>query len=685
MPLAVCFHAENLKPDWRAFGSARRAVLAVKSDGGDVADGKSDRELGMGRRITRRDFLNGVSVAIGAAAFPSKLLWLDTLGITQSPVTPQTSADYYPPILTGMRGTTDAAMEAGHALRDGKTWANAAPDPDRYDLIVVGGGISGLSAAYFYRKIAGPRARVLILENLDDFGGHARRNEYHPPKRMLLSYGGTQSIDSPKRWSKQAQRLLQDLAVDVQRFEKYFNRALDSDPSESNSVFFDKETFGEDVLITGRGRLSWHEFFGKAPLSAQAKQDLTRLLTEKVDYLPHLSTWQKKVLLAKTSYKDYLLKYVKLHSDALPYLQKQTYGLYGVGIDVVPAADVAGLGYPGFSGMDLSGPPGPGLGAEVTQRDDDAPYIYHFPDGNASIARLLVRSLIPGSASGSTMEDIVTAKMNYAALDDPKSHVRLRLNSTVVKAANVGDPQNAKEVEVSYVRGDQAHKVRSNSCILACWNMVIPYICPDMSREQKDALAYGVKVPVVYTNVQVRNSLPFKTLGVRRIKCPGSFFTTIEMDFPVSMGDYKYPASPDDPCVLHLERFPCGAGATARDQQIAGRMELYRMQFPTFERNIRGLLGRILGPGGFDPAHDIQAITVNRWPHGYAYEYNSLFDPNWPGNERPCVIGRQPFGRISIANSDAAAFAYTSAAIEQAYRAVKEITRFSQTPAKASG
>ena len=639
----------------------------------------------MGRRIARRDFLNGVSVAIGAAAFSPNLPWLEALGITQSPIASEKGADYYPPTLTGMRGTTDAAMEAGHALRDGKTWANATPDPDRYDLIVVGGGISGLSAAYFYRKIAGPRARVLILENLDDFGGHAKRNEYHPREQMLLGYGGTQSIDSPDRWSKHARGLIEELGVDVEKFKKYFDRVLDPDPSEADSVFFDKETFGEDVLVAGRGRLPWDEFFRKAPLSAQAKQDLTRLYTEKVDYLPHLSTWQKKVLLAKTSYKDYLLKYVKLHSDALPYLQRHTYGIYGVGIDAVPAADLAGLGYPGFGGMDLSGPPGPGLGAEITQRDESAPYIYHFPDGNASIARLLVRALIPGSAPGKTMEDIVTAKMNYAVLDDPKSRVRVRLNSTVVRAANVGDPGNAKEVEVTYVRGEQAHAVSASTCILACWNMVIPYICPDMSRKQKDALAYGVKVPVVYTNVQIRNSRPFEKLGVRRIKCPGSFFTAIEMDYPVSMGDYKYAASPDDPCVLHLERLPCGAGATARDQQIAGRMELYRMQFPTFERNIRGLLGRILSAGGFDPAHDIQAITVSRWPHGYAYEYNSLFDPNWPENERPCVIGRQPFGRISIANSDAAAFAYTSAAIDQAYRAVREVTRFSQTATKASG
>src|SRR4029077_6363192 len=131
----------------------------------------------------------------------------------------------------------------------------------------------------------------------------------------------------------------------------------------------------------------------------------------------------------------------------------------------------------------------------------------------------------------------------------------------------------------------------------------------------------GVKVPVVYTNVQIRNSRPFEKLGVRRIKCPGSFFTTVEKDYPVSMGGYKYPASPDDPCVLHLERFPCGAGATARDQQIAGRMELYRMQFPTFERNIRGLLGRILSAGGVHSAHAIHTNNLSRWAHRPASEY----------------------------------------------------------------
>jgi spermidine dehydrogenase len=101
---------------------------------------------------------------------------------------------------------------------------------------------------------------------------------------------------------------------------------------------------------------------------------------------------------------------------------------------------------------------------------------------------------------------------------------------------------------------------------------------------------------------------------------------------------------------------------------------LLSTQFETFERHVRDQLGRILSPGGFDPARDIQAITVNRWPHGYAYEYNSLFEPiDRPASERPCVIGRQPFGRIHIANSDADGHAYTNIAIDQGHRAISEI------------
>ncbi len=588
-----------------------------------------------------------------------------------------------------MRGTTDAVMEVGHALRDGNTWGAPTQDAETFDLIIVGGGISGLSAAYFYRRAAGPDAKILILENHDDFGGHARRNEFHTDKRMLIGYGGTQSIAAPKLYSSQAKALFQELGIDVQKFYKYYDPSFDKSHGLQRGIFFDKKTFGVDKLVVGSGKSSEDlnegggksdraEFLDQTPLSDSVKTDLKRLFADKEDYLPGMSSWDRKVLLAKTSYKDFLLKYAKLSPEAIPFLQSETYGLYGVGIDAVPAGDLAGLGYPGFGGMDLSGPPGPGLGVEITKQSGDEPYICHFPDGNASIARLLVRSLIPASAPGSTMEDIVTAKLDYATLDDPASPVRIRLNSTAILARNIGDPGSAKEIEVTYVRDGKSRAVRGATCILACWNMVIPHMCPELPDAQKEALAYGVKVPLVYTNVQISNWQSFKKLGVSGIRCPGSYFETVTLDFPVSMGSYKFPSSPDESCLLHLERVPCKPGLPARDQQRLGRMELYTTPFATFERHIREQLGAMLSAGGFDSAQDIQAITVNRWPHGYAYEYNSLYDPDWPEDQQPCVIGRQPLGRISIANSDAEAFAYTNAAIDQAYRAVKEVSRFSK-------
>ncbi len=636
-----------------------------------------DRELGMDRPITRRDFLNGVAIGVGGTVlFP----WLPGCGSSgETAITPGAPApDYYPPALTGLRGSHEGSYDVAHALRDGSFWTSAgqpARSNDVYDLIVVGGGISGLAAAYFFRARAGSQARVLILDNHDDFGGHAKRNEFSVDGRTLIGYGGTQTIEGPRLYSAVARGLLKDLAIDTDRFYKAFDQELYKSLGLGSGVFFDKETFGADHLAVGVGDVPWATLLQDAPLSDRAKRDIARVHDAKTDYMRGLSSRVKKARLAKMSYRDYLSKVVRVSPDALPFFQTRPHDLYGVGIEAVSALDCWGLGYPGFEGLKLEASPAPGIGlTPILWLNDEEPYIFHFPDGNASVARLLVRSLIPQALAGRTMDDVVTAKLDYAQLDRADSPVRIRLNSTVVRATHLGDPGSAREVEVTYARGKELTTVRGRSCVLACWNSVIPHLCPELPERQKEALAYGVKVPLVYTNVAIRKWTSFKTLKLASVSAPGSFHSAIDLDYPVSLGDYKFSRSPDEPIVLHLLRTPCSPGLPSRQQHRAGRTELLTMKFETFERNTRDELARVLGGGGFDPARDIAAITVNRWPHGYSYEYSSLWDPDWPESERPCVVGRRPLGRIAIANADAGAYAYTDCAIDQAYRAVGEIT-----------
>jgi spermidine dehydrogenase len=634
----------------------------------------SDRELGMHRNITRRDFLNGVAVTASAALLPWHLF-------AAADADPEKAPGYYPPALTGMRGSHPGSFDAAHSLRDGTFWDAAGTPQDTgesYDLIIVGGGISGLSAAHFYRKLAGASARILILDNHDDFGGHAKRNEFQVGKKTLLGYGGTYSIESPEPYSAVAKGVIEELGIEVSSFPKYLDRDLYSSMGRVPKIFFDKETFGSDKLVDDpcpfpggetfdlavAGPDAWAHFMAEAPIAEQARKDVARLCREKKDYLPGLNAEQQKARLARVSYSKFLTEQAGMHADVIRLYQTISQTLFGVGIDAVAALDAAEAGYPGFSGMSV-GPEG---------LKNERNYFFHFPDGNASIARLLVRKLIPEAIPGNSATDVVSARANYAKLDEKNSGVRIRLNSTAVRVKHAGDPAKATEVEVAYSRGGKVYTVRAKHCVLACWNMMIPYLCEELPEAQKEALAYATKVPLLYTNVLFSNSTSFQKLKANAIYAPGGYHTYVNLDLPVSIGEYRCPRAPEEPAVVHMSKAPCRAGRPAREQNVAGRIELYNTTFETMERKIRQQLARTLGPGGFDPARDILAITVNRWPHGYAYEYSSLWDKFvLEGGETPCERARKTFGRIAIANSDAGAAAYTDEAINQAWRAVGEL------------
>ena len=416
---------------------------------------------------------------------PSPLEPLLAQGITQD------DPRYYPPLLTGMRGSHPGSFEVAHQMRDDKTWnlTGAVDTGENYDLVVVGAGMSGLAAAHFFIKNVGRNARVLVLDNHDDFGGHAKRNQFEYNGRTLVLNGGTLEIESPDRYNQPARQLLDAIGIDLDRFREANakNRQLYSSLGLGNAYFFDKETWGADQLVKttaagggggdegttpgrggGQGGGMTEDFIGRTPLSDQAKKDMLRLYSKnQPDYFPGLSAAEKQVRLAKMSYSDYLLNVVKVDKQCLWFVQHTGEGNFCVGADAIPALFAAqGFGSPGFSGLGLPPLPGglledlPGgqHGRQLPGRES-----VHFPDGNATIARLLIRWLIPDAVPGTTMESVGMAKVNYPMLDRPNQSARIRLNSTVVNVQHDGTYGSAKGVDlVSYVRSGKTYKVKGS-------------------------------------------------------------------------------------------------------------------------------------------------------------------------------------------------------------------------------
>ena len=633
----------------------------------------------MKKKITRRDFLNGAAIAIaaGGTLSPRSILAMEQAAPASGAMLAGPAGlgkDYYPPKLTGIRGSHDGSFEVAHQL----AWAGQKPDhyeplDEEYDLIIVGGGISGLAAAYFYRQQHGADKKILILDNHDDFGGHAKRNEFQLGDRTLLGKGGSVNLESIS-FSDTVNRVMEELGVDFEKLEA----ACDSDYILSNlfsesGYFLNEKQAGKNKIIQGMWTKVWRgddeaiKLLDSLELPPEQLQRLRDLITGEKDLLDDLSLSETMDYVANTSYEEFLTTRAGLTLETIQLFEPFLKIFMGVTSESTPVQTALMMGYPGANSVGYVGK----LANKALAYLMSGITFPLFPDGNASIARLMVRKMIPAVAPGNTMEDIVSARFDYTQLDRSDSPVRIRLNSTAVNVKNVDGG-----VEVAYVQHGKPYTLKGKNSILACYNGLIPHLCPELPEAQKEHLKYGVKIPLVMTNVLLRSGATVNASGPVQYHCPGSYFSVVAKAPPVDLGDYKDNSDGDNPIVLWMTHAPAprnNGQQNSRDLYRLGRHTLYRTSFATYEKEVKEQLTAMFGANGFDADQDIEAITVNRWSHGYTYEYNSLYDPEWEEGQAPHELGRAPIGRISIANCDSEGQAYLHAAIDAAERAVGEL------------
>ena len=629
----------------------------------------------MSEKITRRDFLNGVALTTGAGVLAPSNLWaLESLEADAVNAT-------YPPTLTGMRGSHAGSFEVAHALAwEGRKPARYDALEEHYDLVVVGAGMSGLAAAHYYRQQVGPDARILILDNHDDFGGHAKRNEFHHEGRMVLSLGGAQNLDNPGNYSDHAGALMIELGIDADAIA-----AMDANTPDdfllggklnANVGMSMPGADGKHVNVDGHwykfmhGRGDYAAAVRQLPISADEQDRLIAFFGGAEDFLDDLSLGEQFDYISSVSYNRFLMDKVGLSQQSIAMFDGHLLVLNGVSGWQHTVLEAISAGAPGLRAMGWVTNFVDSLAAMMI---GGVAEIRMFPDGNASVARLIVQKLIPSVAPNMQgIADVAVAQFNYGALDRENQSVRLRLNSTVVGVRETaGD-----SVVVEYVRGGNPLSVTASHCVLACYNNLIPHLCPEMSEQQKAGLSYGVRSPFVYANVLLNNGQAFSKLNLTFTHCPNDAFQWVSSAPTTSNGGYEPPRGPEDPMAVFMMGSPTPAveGSSARELCRAGRYKIYSTTFAQYEAQIRQQLQSLLGQYGFDHETDIQAITVNRIPHGYAYSYLGLDDPEWEEGKAPHEIGRAQFGRISIANSDSEATPLMDAAFDAAWRAVAEQT-----------
>lgn len=715
----------------------------------DPRSNEGDPGLGPDDGITRRDFLDGVAIGAAglmAAAAAPYLTGAEAAAAALSPSSGVTlPPGYYPPTATGLTGEPDDVVSRIglvdppakspadiHSAENGKTLPpqSGRPVDDDYDCVIVGAGASGLAAAKYYRDRFGPSSKILLIDQLSDFGGNSHRNEFHVPDGfrgnadvMILRNGGTVNLDSIGAWNKQqgglldipgsygqpAVSLLGWAGVDYATGGQWANGGAAGIPSSyglRTMLLFPGAEFGTDTVTRSRiepnTQAGWTAFMARTPYSEAAKASIIRIQTENSDVMTAkdgpMTPEEKVQRLTQMTYKQYLQRYWDCPDDAFfGEYWRGSGGLLGAGGQAVSASDCWVLGRPGFPDAldlpDLDDIVFPGIGRTPQQDSMSAGGPTRaWPDGNISLLKLVVARLIPGShpnvnGAEPNQQTILQSETDYSTLDRPGNDVRIRLNCMVNRV--LPGRGNKGLAEITYLTPDRknAERVRAKHVVMACWNRVTARIVTGLSKDQVENLCYARKVPLIYGRAVLNNWQAWADAKVSSIQPRGTslFWDSTSISAGAGFGSPSAPVygptpnqPPASPASLTFTVVPNRPDAIPQLYAYeSGRDMLLNMSFADLENSLWDVIDRVVNTqgGDFQPERDVNSIMINRWNYGYAHELSSVFDPSLygPWAQQPHRKGSVPFANVAIACSDSEGFAYTHSAINEGFRAVNEL------------
>lgn len=622
-------------------------------------------------KITRRDFVNGVLAGSGAALLNPRVA-LSAAGKDPNRVDNSWYGyggvgDYAP-----SHGNTPEVVNTAHRIRDGE-FANLPAKlaiDEEYDLVIVGGGMAGLGAAWHFKKNAKPGQKCLLLDNHPLFGGEAKENEFEVDGETLIAPQGANGffvpphVDDPEQASGDA------------RYYAEFNIPRDLPFGEWSSdlkpLKFCRDNYGFlHWLIEGETNVGhffeagkggewvndiWKDKLANTPLSNKKRQALLLWHQSRSE---NLSGEKAMQWLDTMSYKDYLESELKLGPEGASQADLFMAGAFGLGSDAISAYAAHSVLMPGM----------------LTKQQYEAglPRRNSFPGGNSGFARYFLKGIKPDAIAGNNeFDDIITGAINFSELDKQGDSIRIRLGSTAVSVKHEGRVDNANSVRVVYSHGGKEYAIRTKGVVMASGGWVNKHVIKDLPQTFRQAYQQFHHVPFLVANVALNNWRFMYALGITGAVWQEGFGYSCNIRQPMMVGRHKPRLDPDKPGVLTFYVPFHSPGLPVLAQAVKGRAELFSTSYADYESQIRGQMTKLFSASGFDHKRDIQGIILNRWGHAYVVPTPGFF---FDTKERmaPRNVIKQGYSRIDFGHSELEGFQHWGPAADQGRRAMQQI------------